>query len=112
MELSRRFKLVSGTVSVAMALGVGAAVAAESSAPEDIQLKDEVAITEVALPAAFDLGAVKLDDANDSFASPFDEGVDNVNVDVDDVDSVDVDSVDSVDVDSVDVDSVDSNDSP
>ena len=103
MELSRRFKLVSGTVSVAMALGVGAAVAGESSAPEDIQLKDEVAITEVAAPVPFDLGAITLDDANDSFASPFDESV--ASVDVDDVDSVDVDDVDSVD-------SADSNDSP
>jgi hypothetical protein len=89
MARSKKFKIVSGTVSVAMALSAGAALASERSAPEpDIQLDDVVAITDIEPPAPFSVDPVvtvdDIGDSNvgDSLASPFDTN-DSVDTDGD-----------------------------
>ena len=108
MSYSNKFKLVSGSVGVAVALSAGAALASDRSAAEpEIELDDIVAITEVdppALSSLESLDAVLVVDTfpdsepGDSLASPFD--VDESADEADSAASVD-DSVASAD-DSVD----------
>ncbi|MEA1902321.1 MAG: hypothetical protein U9N56_02220 [Actinomycetota bacterium] len=82
MAHSRRFKIVTGTVSVAMALGVGTAIASDDGAStDDIDLDEVVGIHEVApavfAPTDFVFNAQDLD-GDDSLASPFDSVDDSV----------------------------------
>ncbi len=75
MEHSTRFKIISGTVSVAIALTAGGAGAVNGDSDGDLQLNDVVALAEVDSPTvlSFDeVGTLSVDD--DSLSSPFGAG--------------------------------------
>ncbi len=74
MEFSTRFKVMTGAVSMAVALGGGAAVAANGDPSPDIDLDDVVTLEEVEKPTAVGIGqSVSLVDPDgDSLSTPFD----------------------------------------
>ncbi len=130
MELSTRFKVVTGTVSVAVALGAAGALAANGEQENEIPLDDvvgleEVTTTSTTVPSLADISNL-VEEEGDSLSSPFDdpESVDTVlaeesNGDDDQAPTVDntdspqsPDSADSPDDSSDSPDSPDSADTP
>jgi len=104
MEFSKRIKIVSGTAAVAVALGAGAALAADDGATGDIDLDDSTKIVAPVQTSAVDSGPdTDVDDNNvdDSVATPFgiapEESVASADVTGPDDSPVSVESVESSD---------------
>ncbi len=75
MPLPRNWKIVGGTVSVAVALGAGIAAAETTDPPQAISLDDRVAVTEITAAPDTTLAPVTTTTeapGADTLASPFD----------------------------------------
>jgi hypothetical protein len=107
MTPSKPIKLVAGTLTAAIALSAGAALASDSGDPEP-DLKDVVLIRDIDppewTPASFTLTQA---DADDSIASPFESADESPD---DSVESASVESADESPDDSVESASVESAD--
>ena len=72
MVVSRKFKLVSGSLAATVALGAGAAIASESPSRE-VEFDDTVAMLELTTSTTTtslgEFTSIALDEADDSFAS-------------------------------------------
>ena len=85
MPIPTKWKLVAGSVTAIVGISTGA-TALPGLGPEEIQLDDVVAVTEVTNPSVESVEfLITASHADDSLASPFDD------LDSDDLDSVDTD---------------------
>lgn len=120
MVISKKWKMVGGTVSAAVLFGSGIAGADMEDAPGRIALDDRVQMSDAATVTVESVGTslratirqIAEREDQDSLSSPFD-GADDDGADDDAVDTIDdPDSVDSPADDSVDSPADDSVDSP
>ena len=96
---SRKFKIVTGSVTVALALGAGTALA-NGGTDDDVDLEDVVPISEVKGPADQPLDVTlvaELLDEQDSTASPFDTPEETVDESLDESIDTPDDSPESLD---------------
>jgi hypothetical protein len=125
MAVPRRWKLVSGSVGVAVALGAGAAVAAEGGSSGDLALDDVKKIHDVVTTTSttFIQSPEPIVVMDESVSTPFDdevaapaddESIDSPDDSPNDIDDESIDSPDDSpnDIDDESIDSPDSLDSP
>jgi len=131
MAISRRWKLISGTTGVAVALSAGAAFAADGGSSDEVVLDDVKEISDIVATTSttFIESPEPMVILDDSVATPFDdevvapvadESIESPDESIDTVDSPDsvdspdqsMDSPDSVDSPDQSMDSPDSVDSP
>ena len=108
MAVPRRWKLVSGSVGVAVALGAGAAIAAEGGNSGELALDDVKKIHDVVTTTSttFIQSPEPIVVMDDSVSTPFDdevaapaddESMDSPDDSTDDIDNESMDSPDSLD---------------
>jgi len=119
MAVPRRWKLVSGSVGVAVALGAGAAIAAEGGNSGELALDDVKKIHDVVTTTSttFIQSPEPIVAMDESVSTPFDDAAPADDESIDSPDDTNDESIDSPDdspddIDDESMDSPDSLDSP